>query len=195
MRVPTSPRRGCVLGQSPLVRSYFEDPGPAGSQRLEGRTARPSVFYDHRVATVHRDCAQRRQELPRRVRRLGTHVDRQYLSLENGDGLRSAANDRRLREGRAKRLPLPQRAGDSQHPLQPGARGQDDDGLRPPDRSERGRELIGEITFDFAKGRHADRFPSMTPDERRELALPPSLEERDASSAQRFVHRLRQATG
>ena len=187
-----SPERLDVLGQRPLVRPHLEDPRPACLERLGDGAARPAVVNEDDVAIAHLDRGQRVEQLSRRMRSRRPDVRGQALALEDRHGLGAATDHGRPREPFAELGAATERRRDRQPPLQAHAGREDDDGALLRDRIDRSRRLGRAVALDFAHRGHAHGLAPVTPDERRQLALHPGLEEGDAGAAEGVAdHRRR----
>ncbi len=89
---------GHVFGERPRVGLNLHDARATTREGIGDSADTAAVVDEDHVAALHVDAFQRRQELPRRVGGRGAHVRGEPGTLEDGDGLRATADDRRPRE-------------------------------------------------------------------------------------------------
>ena len=128
-----------ILGQGPRVGLHLDDARAAlGCPVRHGARPAPVVNEDE-VVIAEVERLEGREQLAGRVRRRGTHVRRQALCLEDGDGLGPPADDRRRPERLAELGAAPRRVGHAEESRESHAGRQGDHRARSP----RGVDRLG----------------------------------------------------
>ena len=122
---------GDVLRQGPLVGADGSDPRAAGGEGGGHGRAASAVVDDDGVPAAHVERIEGREELARRVRRLGAKGRREAFALEHCHRLRPSTDDRGPHEALAQIAAPPERGRDGHPAREADPRGEDDDRAAP----------------------------------------------------------------